>query len=148
MYISIVGMIYLFMLFVPNIIWTKNKPSGYDASFENKILVMLEKVGEVLVSFFTIISFQPFQMNVVVIISFVFMAMYECYWIEYFKSMKTMKDFYKSFCGIALAGVSLPIIAIVILGVSQCHIFLIISTIILAIGHVGIHRQHYLEIMK
>ena len=33
---SYVGVIYLLMLFIPNIIWAKNKPKGYDASDENK----------------------------------------------------------------------------------------------------------------
>lgn len=49
---SYVGLIYLLMLFIPNIIWTKNKPKDYEqyALKENKILQVLEKIGEVLVS--------------------------------------------------------------------------------------------------
>lgn len=40
---SYVGVIFLVMLFVPNIIWTKNKPEGYEESSkkENKFLLML-----------------------------------------------------------------------------------------------------------
>ena len=37
---SYIGLIWLLMLFVPNIIWTKNKPLGYEESAkkENKVL--------------------------------------------------------------------------------------------------------------
>jgi len=31
---SYIGLIYLLMLFIPNIIWTKHKPAGYD--FQNE----------------------------------------------------------------------------------------------------------------
>jgi hypothetical protein len=34
---SYVGLLYLFMLFIPNIIWVKNKPEGYDESAKKKI---------------------------------------------------------------------------------------------------------------
>ena len=49
---SYVGLIYLVMLFVPNIIWTKHQPKDYDkyVGNENRILLTLERIGEVLVS--------------------------------------------------------------------------------------------------
>ena len=48
---SYVGLIYLFMLFMPNSIWTKYKPRDYEqyAQKENKVLQILEKIGQVLV---------------------------------------------------------------------------------------------------
>ena len=33
------------MLFISNFIWTKNKPKGYDASDENKILGIFERIA-------------------------------------------------------------------------------------------------------
>ena len=49
---SYVGLIFMAMLFTPNIIWTKNQPQNYEkyASNENKILLLFERVGEVLVT--------------------------------------------------------------------------------------------------
>ena len=49
---SYVGFIYLVMLLVPNLIWAKNKPEDYAlyAKNENRILLILEKAGEILVS--------------------------------------------------------------------------------------------------
>ena len=40
------------MLFIPNFIWTKKKPLGYEEASlkENKFLLALERIGEVLVS--------------------------------------------------------------------------------------------------
>ena len=47
---SYVGLIYLIMLFVPNIKWAKNKPEAYDqfAQKENKILLAFERMVEML----------------------------------------------------------------------------------------------------
>ena len=35
---SYVGLIFMIMLMVPNIIWAKNQPQGYTAENENKVL--------------------------------------------------------------------------------------------------------------
>ena len=45
---SYVGLLFMLMLFIPNIMWAKRQPQGYSAENENKILLMLERVGEVL----------------------------------------------------------------------------------------------------
>lgn len=76
------------------------------------------------------------------IVSFAFMVLYEIYWFRYFKSEKTMKDFYGSLLGIPVAGATLPVIAFFLLGVYGCNAFLLISVIILGIGHIGIHINH------
>ena len=48
---SYIGLLYLVMLFVPNFIWTKYKPTNYEVIVkeENKILLWFERIGEVLV---------------------------------------------------------------------------------------------------
>ncbi len=118
---SYIGLIYLIMLFVPNIIWTKNKPEGYGqyAEKENKILLAFERAGEVLVCICALI-FSDFNIRNTywiwcLIASFVFMVLYEIYWLRYFKSEKTMRNFYSSLIGIAVAGASLPVIAFFLL---------------------------------
>lgn len=45
---SYTGLIFLLLLFVPNIIWTRNKPQGYNPERENKILLFMERAGEML----------------------------------------------------------------------------------------------------
>lgn len=42
---SYVGLIYLLMLWIPNFIWNRNKPADYSTALENKILLVLERIG-------------------------------------------------------------------------------------------------------
>ena len=76
------------------------------------------------------------------------MVMYECWWIRYFKSEKTLKDFYSSFCGVPVAGAALPVAAFFLLGLYGKVVWLMASVIILGIGHIGIHLQHLREIQS
>ena len=62
------------------------------------------------------------------------------------KSNKTMKDMYSSILGIPVAGATLPVLAFLLLGVYGKNIFLIFSSIILGIGHIGIHLNHRKEV--
>lgn len=150
---SYVGLIYLLMLFIPNIIWTKNQPKDYEkyVQNENKFLQIIEKIGEVLTCCCALI-FSDFNIRfnsvwcIWLLTSFSLMLLYEIYWIRYFRSEKSMADFYNSICKIPVAGATLPVCSFFLLGVYGCNIFLIISTIILGIGHIGIHLNHHKEI--
>lgn len=152
---SYVGLIYLLMLFIPNILWSKHKPQDYDKYVvnENRVLLMLERIGEILVCCFALI-FSDYNINKItlwsiwLLISFILMILYEVYWVRYFKSKKALKDFYSSLLGIPVAGATLPVCAFLLLGVYGKNIFLIISAIILGIGHIEIHINHYKEIEK
>lgn len=150
---SYIGLIWLLMLFVPNILWTKRQPKDYDkyVGNENKILLAFERTGEVLVCCFVLI-FSDYNINNVttwslwLLLSFLFMLLYECYWIRYFRSERTLKDFYSSLLGVPVAGATLPVCAFLLLGVYGRNPFLVISTVVLGIGHIGIHMGHYREI--
>jgi hypothetical protein len=147
-YISVWGIIYLCCLFIPNIIWTHHMPQGYSSQNESKLLLYFERIGEVLVSFFAVIQFQKvqYEINGLIIASIVCMLIYEGYWIHYFCSQKTLQDFYQPFLKIPLPGAVLPVVAFVLLSIYQQHILLFVAIIILAIGHIGIHYQHYREL--
>lgn len=144
---SLMGVIFLIMLFVPNIIWTKNKPKDYEkySNKENQKLQILERIGQVLVVCFSVFAFDfnlwPSNF-VILIIAIILMVLYELYWIKYFKSNKTMADMYSSFLAIPFAGATLPVLSFLLLGIYQNNVFLIVSSIILAIGHIGIHVNH------
>lgn len=149
---SYIGLIFLMMLIIPNIIWSKNKPKDYDkyVKNENKVLLIFERIGEMLVTCLSLI-FSDFNINkisnwtIILLIAFAFMILYEIYWLIYFKSSKTMKDMYSSLLGVPVAGATLPVIAFLLLGIYGKNIFLIIATIVLGIGHIGIHLNHRKE---
>ena len=149
---SYVGLIFLVMLFVPNIIWAKHQPQGYDqyAKNESKILLAFERAGEVLVSAL-VLSFRDFNVQgfnsrlIWLIIALTLMILYEIYWVRYFRSEKTMKDFYSGILGIPVAGATLPVITVLVLAIYGRNPLLFIAGIILGIGHIGIHLEHRKE---
>ena len=150
---SYVGLVYLVMLMLPNLIWTKNQPTDYEkyARNENKVLLAFERIGEVLVSCFSLI-FSDFNIKPWsswswwLVLSFVLMILYEVFWIRYFRSEKTMKDFYSRILGIPVAGATLPVLAFLLLAIYGKNIILGIAVVILGIGHIGIHLMHRREI--
>ena len=149
---SYVGLIYLIMLMAPNILWTKNKPEGYDRYVvsENRLLRTLERIGEALVSAIALVfsDFNPrgrTAWSLWLAGSFVLMLLYEIFWVRYFRSGKTMADFYDSLLGIPVAGATLPVAAFFLLGIYGRNIPLIASTLILGVGHIGIHLAHARE---
>lgn len=144
---SFVGFIYLLMLFIPNIIWSKNQPTNYDATQENKILLVSERIGQVcctcIVLIFSDFNIATFSLwSLWLIVSFLLMLFYEICWIRYFINEHTEENFYRSFYGIPVPLASLPVTAFLLLGIYGKVIWLIASAIILGIGHIGIHVQH------
>ena len=140
------------MLMIPNLIWVKHQPQGYDkyVGNENKILAALERIGEVAVSaivlVFTDFNLKPWSnWSWWLVASFVLMVLYEVYWIRYFRSEKTMRDFYRELCGIPVAGATLPVAAFMLLAIYGRNVFLALAVLILGVGHIGIHWMHWRE---
>ena len=157
------GLVFLLMLFIPNFLWSRNQPRGYEkfAKNENKILLTMERIGEVLVTAILVMfkCFDPLIKNFrgywfvntrvyFWFLAIILMILYECFWIRYFKSRKTMQDFYSSFAGFPVAGASLPVFAVLILAIYGKNLILLAAGIILGIGHIGIHLGHKKEIMN
>lgn len=148
---SYVGLIYLLMLFIPNIIWSGKLPKGYDPSGENRVLLVLERVGQVLTTasalLFSDYNLKPFSAwTVWLIASFFLMMLYEVCWIRYFRNGRKIEDFYRGFLKIPVPLASLPVFAFFLLGIYGEVIWLVFSSVVLGIGHVGIHLQHRKEL--
>lgn len=149
---SYVGLLFFIMLFVPNLIWAKNKPKDYDKYVinENKVLLMIERIGEA-TTLTAALIFSDYNLRAFTIwslwlfLAFLFMVLYELYWIRYFRSGKTMADMYSSYWGFPVAGASLPCLAFFCLGIYGTNIFLIVSALFLSVGHIGIHLNHRKE---
>lgn len=150
---SYIGFLFLCMLIIPNLLWTKNQPKDYGKYVvnENKILLALERCGEVMVSCFSLV-FTDFNIHQIsgwslwLLAAVVVMLFYEIWWIRYFVSNKTMNDFYSDFLGIPVAGATLPVMAFLLLSVYGRNFFLLFAVAILGVGHIGIHLMHKKEI--
>lgn len=149
---SYVGFIYLLMLIIPNLIWTKHLPKDYEKYVvnENRLLLVLERLGQVLVSCvvlvfadFNIRPWTPWSWWLV--LSFILMLLYEVNWVCYFRSEKTMEDFYSSFLGVPVAAATLPVVAFFLLGVYGKNPLLLAAIIVLGVGHIGVHVAHRKE---
>lgn len=150
---SYIGLLFLLMLFIPNIIWTKHKPIGYLVDNENKILLILERIGQVGVTCTTLIftdfnlhKWSPWSLWLVGAI--LAMILYEVWWVLYFKSSKTLENFYSNLFVIPLAGATLPVMAFLLLSIYGKVIWLGLFVIVLGIGHIGIHMQHKKELCE
>ena len=152
---SYVGLIFLLMLFVPNFFWTKHRPKDYEkyASKENRLLLTLERIGEVAVTALVLI-FRDFNVQgrsprlLWLVGALALMLLYECFWIRYFRSGHTMRDFYSSLLGVPVAGATLPVVAVLLLAVYGRNPILFAAGIVLGIGHIGIHLNHRKEVLQ
>ena len=165
---SYVGLVFLIMLMVPNMLWTKHKPKDYEkyVGNENKVLLAFERVGEVLVSaaalVFADFNWKPWSAwSWWMVAAFVLMILYEVFWVRYFRGEKTMQSFYSSLLGIPVAGMqsfyssllgipvagaTLPVLAFLLLAIYGKNPVLGVAVLILGIGHIGIHWMHKMEV--
>ena len=145
----------LLMLFIPNFIWTKHQPKDYDkyVQNENKVLLAFERIGQVVVTTSALIfsNFNPKGWNLwclVLILALLNLVVYDLAWVRYFKSEKTMKDFYRGFLGMPLALATYPVVAFFLIGIYGGNIIMVVGAVILGIGHIGIHKQHEKEVIR
>lgn len=145
---SWVGVVFLLMLFVPNIIWSKNRPQGYDDLLraENRTLLVFERVGEVSACVTAVIFECPqgFSMPWLLWLlgTFLLMLLYELAWVRYFKSGAELTVMYAPLGPIPVPLASLPVFALLLLGIWYLSPFTIAAAVILGIGHIGIHIPH------
>lgn len=145
---SYIGLIFLMMLFIPNAVWSKKRPDGYDAlaKNENRVLLVFERAGQVCVTVAALMfsnynptGFGPW--TAWLIAAAALMLLYEAAWVRYFIS-PSLNAFYGRFLFIPAPLASLPIFAFLLLGIYGKVIWLILSVVLLGIGHIGIHAGH------
>ena len=144
---SYIGLLFLGLLTVPNLIWAKYPPKGYAPDRENKALLRMERIGQVLVTAMSLcfanLNFRPWTVwSWLLVAAGVCMALYEGFWLRYFRGGRTMEDFYGSFWGVPVAGATLPVAAFFCLGLYGKSLWLLLAVMILGIGHIGIHLGH------
>lgn len=137
-------------MIIPNPIWAKHQLKGYTPQNESKVLLVFERGGRILVTG-TALMFSDYNpgarsaWTLWLIAAAILMFLYEGWWIRYFRSQRTPMDLYSSFCGVPVAGATMPVAAFFLLGVYGKVVWLMISAAILGIGHIGISLQHRRE---
>ncbi len=145
---SYIGLVYLLLLFIPNLIWLKKRPDGYRelAKKENKVLAWFERIGQALTTvsalIFKDLNPAPFSAwTGWLMASACLVLLYEVCWIRYFVK-PDLKSFYGRFFLVPVPLASLPVAAFILLGVYGKVIWLSVSAVVLGIGHIGIHIGH------
>lgn len=148
-----IGFLFIVMLMIPNLLWIKHQPKDYQnyVGNENKLLVCLERIGEIGVSCLAVCFndcsvFAISLRTLLLAAAFVLMLMYEWFWIRYFRSNQTMQDFYCTCFQIPVPGAVLPVAALFLLALYESNLYLLIAVVVLGIGHIGIHLQHRAEV--
>jgi len=150
---SYIGPLYLLMLWIPNILWARNLPAGHDSLGESKTLLLFERAGQALCTA-SILLFSDYSPHALepwtawLFASAALMVLYEIFWVRYFWSKRTVRDFYRSLWGIPAPGATLPVVAFLLLGIYGRVIWLIVSSVVLGVGHVGIHLHHIEDLEK
>ncbi|MEE0777128.1 MAG: hypothetical protein U0M15_08745, partial [Bacillota bacterium] len=95
---SYVGLVYLLMLFLPNILWARQRPQGYDEIVrdEPKSFLWLERLGQVSVTCCALVfadtNLRPISWwSIWLAASLCCMALYEMTWIRYFFSARNLR---------------------------------------------------------
>jgi hypothetical protein len=144
---SLVGAIFLAALFVPNIAWTRAQPAGYDPSGERPALRRLERAGQVLTTTAALVfadtSLRAWSAwSWWLVAGAALMVTYEACWVRYFRGPHTLAAFYRDLGPVPVPLATLPVAAFVLLGVYGRLWVLIVSAVVLGVGHVGIHLAH------
>ena len=79
------------------------------------------------------------------LVAFIIMALYEAAWIRFFKT-NDLGAMYSPLGPIPVPLASLPVVGIFVLGVWYMSPVAIAASIVLGIGHIGIHLSHLREL--
>ncbi len=133
---SYVGALFLLALLLPNLFWTRRRPVDYDPSGENCLLLCLERIGQAMVTCMALV-FQGFNWRPWTAWSWwlagavLLMGLYEIWWVRYFCSERTMRDFTAS-----------------LLGIYGRVVWMLPAVAVLGVGHIGIHLRHRSQSLK
>jgi len=149
---SIVGAVFLAMLFIPNIKWAKHQPLGYEelSQHEDKTLLAFERVGQVLTTTSAVVFVCPRGFSLPWVLwlaaACVLMVLYEVAWARYFRDGEKLDGMYRPLGPIPVPIASLPVAAFLLLGIWYQSPIAMVSAVILGIGHIGIHLGHLREL--
>lgn len=146
---SWLGLLFLICLFVPNILFGQNMPQDYKelSAEEPAGLLMLERTGQATVSFLILFA-RDFAWTTWtswsgwLLLGWVAVALYLACWTRYFVGPHSAARLHRPLLGIPVPLAVLPVAAALLFGIYARSFWLILASIVLGIGHIGIHVQH------
>ena len=143
---SYMGAIYLILLWIPNLLYQKARPAD-DAVVEPRWLRGVEMAGQAACTTCALVfsdhnpgPWSPWSLWLLA--SWALMLLYELCWARYFRGPHTQARLYRPLGCIPVPLATLPVAAFFLLGVYGRVLWLMLSAVILAVGHIGIHLIH------
>lgn len=148
---SWLGVAFVVALFLPNIIWAKNRPRNADPQWgQSSVALGLERLGQILVCA-AAITCARLQLGTwrsaswMIVAAAALMVAYEVWWARYFKEHRNDPGFYSGFIYIPVSGAFLSLGSFLLLGIFAQDLLLIASVGVLAIGRAGVDQAHKKE---
>ena len=138
---SYIGLILLVLILAPNVVFTRFGPTDMITFEENRVLVILERVGQAL-CFALVLLFDDFNLRrgglwlLWLGGAFLCVILYLICWGRYYAGNHEMRDLHRSFLGIPLPMAVLPTAAFLLLSVYGSVIWLLLAGVLFGIGHI------------
>ena len=147
---SYVGMVFLLMLFLPNVLWARRLPSVGSPAGENVLLLVLERIGQVCCActalLFRDTNLAPWSAwSWWLVASFAALLLYEGCWVR-FLHRPTAEEMYRRLWVLPVPLASLPAVAFLLLGGYGRLVWLVVSAVVFGVGHIGIHWRRRREL--
>lgn len=144
---SWLGVAFVVTLFVPDIVWARNRPGGPEPQATSSMALGLERLGQILVCA-ALITCEPLQIGAfdpaswLVVGAAALMAAYEVWWAKYFRKHRNEPGFFGGSLYIPIGGALLSITSLLLLGIYARDLLSIAAVAVLGIGRVAVDQEH------
>lgn len=149
--LSITGLTFLALLFLPECFWMRIRPAGYSMDGEDKRLQYCERLGWLFCGLFLAFRrgtdptpWRPWCAWWVAAVAC--MALYVLWWVLYLRSPRAQRDYYAR--PLPLAESVLPTAALTLLAVYSQTIMPLVTAAIYGIGRIGLQWGHWRELRE
>ena len=150
---SFVGLVYLILMFAPNILWMRAAKEPPKLIKEPVALVWMERIGQVgiVVCALMFRDYDRLTLSPRLFLlfgAFLLLILYDLWWLRCFKNGLREEDLYSTFLGIPIAGAILPVAGLLLLGLYGGVIWTILASVILGAGHIPISYLNWKDLQN
>ncbi len=148
---SLVGFVCLCMLLVPNILWMRAQKEPTKQRAEPPALAWLERIGQagivacaLIFCDYDRVAWSPRYL--LLASALLLLVLYDLWWLRYFRGARREADLYRPLLGLPLAAAVLPGAAFFLLGAFGAVVWMMLSSVLFAAGHIPIAYRHRNEL--